>query len=117
MSFYEDMRGVASEILAEFKQGAISYVELTPGAGPVDDPGAPTLKKYPLDGAVRGVKYSYVAKGLAVATDLQVTAAVFGAQPDMHGFIEIDGVTYKIVEIIPKPAAGTTVAFTFIVRK
>lgn len=126
MSFYDDMQNVASDVLKEFKQGVIKYVDVTPGAGPVDEPGEPMVNEFTLDGAARGVKYKYVQNGFAVATDLQVTASVKAKNssgskvtlnPSMRGFIIVDDVKHKIVKILPKPAAGTTVAFAFIVRK
>ena len=126
MSFYDDMQNVASDVLKEFKQGVIKYVDITPGTGPADEPGEPTENEFTLDGAARGVKYKYVQNGFAVATDLQITASMkaknsSGSEvtlnPNMKGFIIVDDVKHKIVKILPKPAAGTTVAFTFIVRK
>ncbi len=118
MPFYDDMQNVASEILEEFKQGVIKYIEVTPGAGTVDDPGASTETEYTLNGTANGVKFKYVQNGLAIASDMQVVTAVrFDIIPDMKGFIEIDNIRYKIVQILPKPAAGTTVANVFIVRR
>ena len=125
MSFYNDMQAVAANILKDFKQGVIKYVDITPGTGPDDEPGDPTETFFTLDAAARGVKFKYVQNGLAVAGDLQVTAsvpatneagAVVSLTPNMNGFIEVDDERYKIVQILPKPSAGTTVAFVFIVR-
>ncbi|NUM72740.1 hypothetical protein HUU40_00120 [candidate division KSB1 bacterium] len=120
MTLYDEMQQLTREILADpdFKQGETQLVQLTPGTGPIDDPGAPTRTLYNLNATARGVKFSYVAGGLAVASDLQVTHSVIpGVTPKMTDFVIADGVTYKIVAIIPKPAFGTTVSFTLIVRK
>lgn len=126
MAFYDEMQDVAADVLKEFKQGVIKYIDIEPGSGPVDDPGEPVEKSYTLDGAARGVKYKYVQGGLAVASDLQVTSSVkatdennlqVSLNPKLNGFVEIDDVRYKIVQVLPKPAAGTTVAFTLIIRK
>lgn len=119
MSIYDELQVVAREILQEFGQGAISYVAVTPGTGPVDDPGAATESEYVLPYAVaRGVLAKYVQSGLAIASDLQVTAGVHpDIVPNLRGFVKIDNIRYKIVQIIPSPAAGTTVANIFIVRK
>ena len=126
MSFYDDMQNVASDVLKQFQQGVIKYVDITSGTGPADDPGEPTENEFILDGAARGVKFKYVQNGFAVASDLQITSSLkaknsSGSEvilnPNMKGFISVDGVKYKIVKILPKPAAGTTVAFVFIVRK
>lgn len=126
MTFYDDMQNVAADVLKEFKQGVIKYVDVTPGTGPADDPGEPTENEFILDGAARGVKFKYVQNGFAIASDLQITSSLkaknsSGSEvilnPNMKGFISVDDVKYKIVKILPKPAAGTTVAFVFIVRK
>lgn len=126
MAFYDDMQAVAADVLKTFKQGVIKYVDITPGSGPDDEPGDPTETFFTLDAAARGVKFKYVQGGLAVASDLQVTASVKATNeaggvvslaPSMNGFIEVDDERYKIVQILPKPSAGTTVAFVFIVRK
>lgn len=118
MSFYDDMQDVTSDVIEEFKQGVIEYVETTPGNGPDDDPGPAVPTYHPVNGTVRGVKFKYVQQGLAVASDLQVTMAVDdGFTPDMKGFVKIDGVRYKIARVIPKPAAGTPAAYVLIVRK
>ena len=118
MPFYDDMQSLASDIIEEFQQGVIVYVENTPGNGPADDPGPSVPVDHPVNGTVAGVKFKYVQQGIAVASDLQVTMAVAsGFTPDMKGFVKIDGVTYKIVKVIPKPAAGTPVAYILIVRK
>ena len=126
MTFYDDMQGVAANVLKEFKQGVIKYVDITPGTGDADEPGEPTENEFVLDATSCGVKYKYVQNGLAVASDLQVTASVkaknsigtsVDLNPSQNGFILIDDVKYKIQEILPKPAAGTTVVFVFIVMK
>lgn len=118
VDFYTEMQGVASEVLGEFKQGKVAYVKITPGLGPVDNPGPSTATPYELKAAARGVKFSYVQMGLAIQTDLQVTAAVDARfTPHERDFIDIDNVRHKIVKIIQKPAAGVPVAFTYIIRK
>lgn len=121
MTLYDDMQGLARDLLSnpDFKQGMIRLVVLTPGTGPVDDPGLPTETVYTLPGAVaRGVKFKYVAKGLALATDQQVTASIVDGIPigTDADFIEIDGLRYKIARLDQKPAAGTPVVVTYIVR-
>jgi len=124
MPFYDDMQSVASELLAEFNQGVIAYIRVTPGVGPAHDPGPATETPVPVDATARGVKFKYVQNGLALATDLQVTAAAipalitdFANETVVRGFVTIDGLRYKIVQAIPKPAAGVPAAFTLIVRK
>lgn len=134
--FYGEMQIVASGILQEFKQGLIEYVRITKGDGPEDNPGKSLETKYILDGAARGVKSKYVQQGLAVASDLQVVASVNvfdiennsvklvtnpvsvnDVKLEQSGFIDLDGERFKIVEILPRPAVGTTVANVMIIRK
>lgn len=118
MTFYDEMQKIASGVLKEFKQGAIKYVEIVPGAGPADDPGAPTTNEYQLDAVAKGVSFKFVKDGLALSTDLTVIAAVqSGFTPNMKGFVEIDGARHKIVQDISTPAAGTRAVWKWIVRK
>jgi hypothetical protein len=51
-----------------------------------------------------------------LATDLEVTAAVFGAELEPADQLSIDGQVVVVVEITRVPAAGTLVAWKFIVR-
>ena len=115
--FYADMQNVAREILGEFAQGSPLYVSETPGTGPADDPGAPTVVEIPFDGAARGVSFKYVDNAHIVATDLQITMPAGGVTPTMEGAIKIDGVRYKIVEIKTIPPIGTPVVHVVIFRK
>ena len=118
MSIYDDLQVVASEILTEFKQGAVNLVQTTPGAGPDDNPGAPTLTSYSLNAVVKGVSFKYVSQGLATASDLEVTSAVSSeVTPSEKDFLEIDSVKYKIVQLMNVPGAGTSSVWKFIVRK
>lgn len=118
MTFYDEMQGLAGELLGEFKQGVINYCKITPGNGSVDNPGPSTKTLYGINGTAVGVQFKYVQQGLAVATDLQITAPVDARYtPDGKDFIEVDGLPHKIVEIMKRPAAGTPVAFVFIIRR
>lgn len=120
MSIYDEMQKIARDVLGDqdFKQGLTNLVRITPGTGSVDDPGAPVESMVPLDGAVRGVQFRYVASTMALASDLQITCAVPpGPAPTMRDFVEVDGLRHKIVQIIPKPAAGVPVAYTLIIRR
>lgn len=118
MTFYDEMQGIATGLLTEFNQGSIFYIQVTPGNGPADDPGAASETTFALAAVAKGVSFKYVQKGLAVATDLQATFAV---RSDMtlaeNGFILADGVRYKIVQIINIPPTGVTVAHRVIFRK
>jgi len=118
MSIYDDLKQVAGEVISEFKQGNIKYISNGVGVGPIDDPGAGIRKATSFDGVARGVSFKYVQQGFAVVSDLQVTLpASTGIVPVMQDGIEIDGINYKIVKILKKPAAGVTVVYVLIVRK
>lgn len=127
MPLYDDLQAVARDVLSDpdLKQGIIFYVDVIPGNGPVDEPGEPTQVPYELTGGTAtGVSFKYVQDGLAIATDLQIVAPIDPRYtPNMRGFITTKdkatdpGVKYKIVEILKKPAVGTTVAVLFIIRR
>jgi hypothetical protein len=117
MTIYDEMQGIATELLTEFKQGIISYVKTVPGNGPVDDPGNPTITRYSINGTASGVQFRYVQNGLALASDKQVIAPVDSRYtPNMKDNVEVDGLPYKIVQIVKKPDAGTPVAYLLILR-
>lgn len=116
--FYTEMQNVASEVLGEFKQGVITLTQSTPGAGPADNPGAPTTVTHTLDAVVKGASFKYVSMGLALASDMIVTAAVIaGVTPKKDDVITIDGKKYKVVQDVSAPAAGTRAVWKLIVRK
>ena len=119
MTIYDEMQEIAKDVFAEFGQGVIKYIAVTPGNGPVDNPGPSQETPFTYVGATaRGVKFKYVQSGLALASDTQVNCPVDPRfTPAGNGFVEIDGKRYKIVQIIQKPDAGTPVAFTLICRK
>lgn len=120
MALYDEMQQLMREIAADpdFKQGLTQLIQMVPGSGPVDDPGPGTQVVTDLDGFVRGVKFKYVASGLAVASDLQITHSVVpGIVPTMRDFIRADGVTYKITQVLPAPAVGVPVKYTLIIQK
>lgn len=119
MSIYDDLQGVVQGVMQEFNQGVIEYGAVTTGAGSVDEPGQSAVTYTTLTGATaRGVKTSYVQSGLAVASDLQVTLAVqTGVTPKQKDFVKVDGVKYKVQAVVPKPVAGTPVAYVVIIRR
>lgn len=118
MTIYDDLKPVAAELLAEFKQGTVKLIQLTEGDGPADDPGAPTETEYTLDATVRGAPFKYVRDGFVTAADMLVTAApIDGVTVTKNDFIEIDGVRCKIIEDVSAPSAGTRVVWKFLVRK
>lgn len=118
MSIYDEMKPVATALLAEFKQGIITLLQLVPGTGAADEPGAAVESSYTLNATVKGAPFKYVKDGFAVATDLLVTAAIIeGVTPSKNDFIVIDGERCKIIEDLSVPAAGVKVVWKFLVRK
>lgn len=121
MSLYDDMRDVVREILSDpdFKQGVISYVVITPGNGPKNNPGPSTSTPYEYVGAVaRGVSFKYVQNGMAIASDTQITAPIDPRFTlDVTGMIIKDGDAYKVVKVLNNPDVGTPVSHTIIARK
>lgn len=131
VDFYEEMQGVTTGLLTEFKQGVIKLIVMTPGNGKPYDPGEPTERKITMVGAVaRGVSKQYVDGKDIVGSDIQVTASVAGTDDETGAAVqlvgpydktthkvEIDGVPYRIVALPYVPAAGTRVVNVFIVRK
>lgn len=117
-SLYDDLRSVASGVIEEFAQGTVKYVEMTVPAGATpDEPGVPVPDPTTINAVVRPVSTKYVDGSHIVQSDKQLSMAGGGIEPTMDDFIEIDGVPYKIVEILPRPAAGDPVAYTIILRR
>ena len=114
--FYGRLQGTASRLMAKFSQGQVVYTIAGPSTGPEwnPTPGAPV--SYTLDATVQGVEADYVDGSLILATDKQVTCAVFGAEPSLAGTITIDGKVCQIVRVDKVPGAGTVIAWRLFVR-
>lgn len=123
MTFYDDMRAVASDVIGEFKQGTVIYVEMQPQAGATpDNPSAPVPVEHPINAVTRPVEFKYVDGTQIVQSDEQFTIAALdaeaaGFEPSMTGFALIDGTRSKIVGIKRIPAAGDPITYTIIVRR
>lgn len=120
MTLYDEIQGIVRDIMADpdIKQGAVNYIRIVPGNGPVDDPGPSVSTPFGINATANGVAVKYVTLGLAQASDMQLLAPVDTRYtPDAKDFIECDGKSYKIVQIMPKPAIGTPVAYLFIIRR
>lgn len=118
MTIYDDIRADIADIMDEVKQGTIQLIQVTAGAGAIDNPGAPTETTHTLAATAKGVRFKYVRDGLAVSSDLEVVAApIDGVTPSLRDFVSIDGTRYKIVHDISAPSAGTIIVWKFIVRK
>ena len=101
--------------MAKFSQGQVVYT-ITPTTGPDWNPTPGTPVSYPLDATVQGVAKEYVDGTLILATDLQVTCAVFAVEPTLAGTITIDGKVCQIVRVDKVPGAGVTIAWRIFVR-
>lgn len=118
MTIYDDARAIALDVFKEFQQGVVEYVELVPSAGATpDDPGEPTFVAHRLTSTVRPVSTKYVDGSHIVQSDRQLSMPNDGkVEPTMSGSMRIDGASFKIIEIMPRPAAGVPVVWTVIVR-
>lgn len=119
MGFYDDMQAIASDVLAEFKQGVVTLTRTTfASSDPATPwvPGSPSTVTYTLDATVKGVSQQFVDGTLIKMTDLEVTAAVFAVEPAASDVMAIDGKAVTVLKTIRIPSAGTAVAHKFIVR-
>lgn len=114
--FYGRLQGTASRLMAKFSQGQVVYTITGAPTGPEwnPTPGAPV--SYALDATVQGVEADYVDGSLILATDKQVTCAVFAVEPSLAGTITIDGKVCQIVRVDKVPGAGTVIAWRIFVR-
>lgn len=111
--FYDDMQGVASELLSEFGQGVITYTPITPATNDWEDgtEGTPIT----LDAIAKGPSHKYLSE-LITTSDIEITASVFGQAPTMSGIITIDGVKKQTIAIKQIPAAGIPVCWKIWVK-
>jgi hypothetical protein len=119
MGFYDDMQDVASEVLAEFKQGTVVLSRTTYAASDPQTPwipGAPTPATYTLAATVSGVSAELVDGTVILATDLQIVCAVPAITPAPTDTVTIDGKAVSLLRVDQIPAAGAPVAFRLIVR-
>ena len=115
--FHDQLRDVASQLFEQFKQGVVQYVALTPQAGATpDEPGEPVETSTTVNATVRAVSTKYVDGTSVLQTDKEISLPNDGIYPDPKGFFLVDGIRHKIIEKMNRPAAGTPVSFTCIVR-
>lgn len=125
--FYEDMAGVADEMLAPTSEGGlgqtgISLIVASPGAF---DPLEPwkevteTRQAEVLKAAARGATKELDGDWVQQA-DIAVVAAIpalpYRIAEGRQLYIEISGRTYSVQEVSVLPEAGTPVAVKFIAR-
>lgn len=119
MSIYDDLQGVASNLLKQFKQGSIELIQFVyPEDSTPDNPGKPEEVVTPLDAVANGERFKFMNTSFINDSDNEVTTAVVeGISPSVNDFLNIDGTKYKIIKFDPLPAAGTACTWKFIVRK
>lgn len=116
---YGRMAKTADRLLGRFSQGVITLTRpgsTTPGPNPWDPPVESPPVEYTLKAVAKGVSKEFIDGTTIVATDLEITAAVFGADPDPADVLAIDGKAVTVLRIIRLPAAGVLVAWKFVVR-
>ena len=117
-NIYDDMRKVANAVHPKFKQGTIVYVEMQPRTGGTpDDPLEPVQVTHTINALARPVSTKYVDGSIIVQSDKQISMPNAGVEPKMTGYVTIDAILHKIVQIMPRPAAGSPITYTLIVRR
>lgn len=118
MSFYDDMRAVADELLTEFAQGTVTLTRTTQTAA-ANAWDAPTEsdESETLSAVVRGVTAQFVDGQEILATDLMATIKVPATEPALADVVTIDGVPMTILRIDRIPAAGTVSAYRLFLRR
>lgn len=114
--FYRRLQGTASKLLNQFQQGTIIYRQPGTTSGPAFDPVITDPVDHELDATANGVSQEYVDGTQVLATDKEITAAVFAVTPDSSGELVVDGQVLQIVRLWQVPAAGVVVAWKFIAR-
>lgn len=112
--FYDEMRDVADELLAEFAQGTVILKRVTTAAPDPETPwvpGSETVTTYTLNATVKRMHQRYENGVLIVETGDMVTFAVPPVTPLITDKLVIDGVERVISNLTPIPGAGTTVAW------
>ena len=125
--FYEQMRQMASELLAPTSQGGLGQGTVTltrstpgtPGANPWD-PVTPTSQTETLKAAVSGVSSRLVGvaagETVILASDRECICAVPAMAYIAGDVLTVDGKPVHIVAVRKYPDAGTTSAVKFIIR-
>lgn len=126
--FYQDMAGVAAELLAPTNagglgQGAVALTSITPGEKNPDapwEPVVPTITTENLRGAAKGVSSNLVGVELGgtviIATDREVITTVPTISYKAGDNLTIDGKSVRVIDVKNIPAAGITSAVKWIVR-
>lgn len=114
MGFYDEMAGVATDLLTEFNQGVVQLKRETHGAVDPDQPwvpGEPTVQIWPLNAVVTRMHQRYENGVLIVETGDMVTFAVPDVEPVLTDLIVIDGGERAISRLALIPPSGTVVVW------
>ncbi len=121
MSIYDDMRGVAQDLLTDFNQGTIQIerTAITPSASLADDDSTAAPVVYTGKGAAKGFSDDKIDGEQIRIGDLEVTisAASLSINPDVRDVCIIDSVRYEIQSVSRVPAAGTIIVHKLHVGK
>lgn len=111
-AFYEEMQGVATELLTEFQQGVVSLRRdvLTPGANPWDPP-TRVSTDYALLATVKRLHRRYENGVLVIETGDQVLFAVPEVVPAITDRLVINNQARAITNLTPVPPSGTVVYY------
>ena len=100
-----------------FKQAGGTLIKEGAPTGPAYDPQPGISEEHEITGLfLRDVDTRYVMSGVAVSTDRQADVPHFAASPEIGDKLLVEGVTYDVVQVMRKPAAGTLVAWRLILR-
>lgn len=116
---YARLQGTATRLIDYFNQGVIVLTKpgtTTPGPNPWDPPVVTDPVAHTLRATAKGVSKEFIDGTTIVATDIEITAAVFGAEPDPADVLTVDGKAVTVLRVIRLPAAGELVAWKFVVR-
>lgn len=114
MTFYDEMCGVADDLLGEFAQGTVTLKRITTAAPDPSTPwipGGETVTTYPLKAAVKRLHQRYEDGVLIVETGDMVTFATLEVTPVLTDKLVIDGLERVISNLTPIPGAGVTAAW------
>lgn len=117
MGFYDEMAGMAAELLAPESAGGLGQGEVllrrvvtTPGANPWDDP-TEQITDTKLSASVKRVNQRYENGALVIATGDIVTFAPVDPEPANANVLVIDGRERTITNLKRIPGAGIAVAY------
>ena len=117
MTFYADLRNVASGLLREFAQGTVEIGRPVTTSGANEwSPPATAIQWQRINAVARGVSQKFVDGTNIVASDIQLTVDAGVWQFRAGDRIRIDGVPAAILRVENIPAAGIPVAYRVFAR-